>query len=97
MNISKKSVRQYIIQALNAYVSPDVKINNPNTDKLTFLKAGLKGGRVNAYRIWYINQNLLQPNNAGDVTADELTEKTKISTLIDIVCKLLKQAGHSIT
>ncbi len=97
MNISKKSVRRYMLQALNAYISPDVEINSPETDKLSFAKAGLKGGRVSAYRIWYVNQNLLHPNNASDVTSDELTEKTKIGTLIDIVCRLLKRAGHTIT
>lgn len=94
--IKKSDVRRYVLEALNAYVSPDVDIADPATDKLTFDKAGLTGGRVNAYRVWFINQNLLQPNGAGDVAPSELTKKTKIIDLINLICALLEAAGYTI-
>lgn len=97
MEIKKSDITEYVLKALNAYVSPDVPVDDPKTLKKTFRSAGLKGQRVNAYRVWFINQNLLQPNGAYDVTSDELTETKKIGTVIDLICKLLKQAGHEIT
>lgn len=97
MEIKKSDITKYVLDALNAYVSPDVSVDDPNTLKKTFRSAGLKGQRVQAYRVWFVNQNLLQPNGAYDITSQELAETKKIGTVIDLICKLLKQAGHQIT
>ena len=97
MEIRKSDITEYVLSALNAYVSPDVSISDPKTLKKTFRSAGLKGQRINAYRVWFINQNLLQPNGAYDVKSDELTETKKIGSVIDLICNLLTQAGHQVT
>lgn len=96
MVFSKAEIRAFVLSALNAYVSPDVDLSDPKVDDLSLAKAGLGGGRVNAYRVWFINQNFLQRHNANDIRASEVKESTKIKALLSLIHKRLKAAGHTV-